>query len=62
MLMLLSPVVGSLAVLAALCAVLCYKRMAMKVFGGVTGDTSGFFLQLCELACLTGGLAGGLIP
>jgi adenosylcobinamide-GDP ribazoletransferase len=30
----------------------------MKQFGGVTGDTSGFFLQICELACLIGAWIG----
>lgn len=29
-----------------------YYKMAMKEFGGVTGDLAGCFLQLCELACL----------
>jgi adenosylcobinamide-GDP ribazoletransferase len=35
--------------------------MAMKQFGGVTGDTSGFFLQICELAALAGVCLGGLV-
>ncbi len=26
-----------------------YYRMAMKNFGGVTGDLCGYFLQVCEL-------------
>jgi adenosylcobinamide-GDP ribazoletransferase len=26
--------------------------MAMKEFGGVTGDLAGCFLQICELVCL----------
>lgn len=60
-LVLICPAVGGLAVLAALCATLCYKSMALKVFGGVTGDTSGFFLQICELACLAGGWIGGFL-
>lgn len=58
----LSVTVGGMAVLAALCAVLCYRAMTLRLFGGVTGDTSGFFLQICELACLAGGLVGGLLP
>lgn len=51
---LLSPVAGGAAILFAILSVLAYRRMAMKQFGGVTGDTSGFFLQICELACLVG--------
>ena len=33
---------------AALC-LMCYKRMAYKNFGGVTGDLAGWFLQITEL-------------
>ena len=55
---LISPVVGGVAVLFAILSVLVYRTMAMKQFGGVTGDTSGFFLQICELACLFGAWIG----
>ena len=55
---LLSPVIGGITVLFAIASVLLYYRMAMKQFGGVTGDTSGFFLQICELACLIGAWIG----
>lgn len=34
-----------------LCAVYC-RHMAYKVFGGITGDIAGYFLQVCELAVL----------
>ncbi len=36
----------------AACALVCflwYRRMAEKTFGGITGDTEGFFLVVCEL-------------
>jgi len=46
---------------AALCA-LFYHRLVMKNFGGVTGDTSGFFLQICELSCLLAALIGVCLP
>ena len=52
---------GGLAVIAAACSVLWYRHTAMKQFGGVTGDTSGFFLQICELSALAGVWLGGLI-
>ena len=29
-----------------------YKRMALKVFGGFTGDLAGWFLTVCELVIL----------
>ena len=52
---------GSIAVVASVLAVLFYRSMAMKQFGGVTGDTSGFFLQICELAAMAGIWVGGLL-
>lgn len=51
---LLNPVIG--AVCAAIGG-LCfghYRRMAYKLFGGITGDLAGYFLQLCELWILIG--------
>ncbi|MBQ8598545.1 MAG: adenosylcobinamide-GDP ribazoletransferase [Oscillospiraceae bacterium] len=60
-LLLLSPKMGGCVLLAALLALLLYRRSAMKEFGGVTGDTSGFFLQLCELFCLLGALVGAYL-
>ena len=59
LLLFLSPVVGGAVLACALVSVLCYRRMAMGEFGGVTGDTSGFFLQICELAMLAGAWIGG---
>ncbi len=29
-----------------------YIRMSRKEFGGITGDLSGWFVQICELVCL----------
>ena len=45
----------------AVLSALVYRRFAMAQFGGVTGDTSGFFLQLCELCGLVGAWVGGLL-
>lgn len=53
----LSPV----SLICGLLATLAYRRMAMRQFGGVTGDTSGFFLQICELAMLVGLWLGGIL-
>ncbi len=33
-----------------------YARMSRKQFGGITGDLSGFFVCLAELAALAGGI------
>ncbi len=37
---------------------LYYYRMAMKYFGGVTGDLAGWFLQVCELVILAAAMLG----
>lgn len=34
---------------AALAVFIYYRHIAYKNFGGITGDTAGYFLQLCEL-------------
>ena len=55
------PVSGLGGILFAVFWTLQYRRLAMKNFGGVTGDTAGFFLQLCELFALLGILVGGML-
>ena len=51
---------GAGAILFGALATLCYCVMARRQFGGATGDTAGFFLQLCELLCLAGAWIGGM--
>lgn len=55
------PAAGATGALCALVWVWGYRRMVLKQFGGVTGDTSGFFLQVCELLLLLGTGLGGLL-
>lgn len=55
---LVSPIVGGITVFCAVVSALFYRKQAMRQFGGVTGDTSGFFLQMCELTCLVGAWIG----
>jgi len=38
-----------------------YGAMAKREFGGATGDTTGFFIQVCELFILFGVVTGGLL-
>ena len=45
-------VAGGAALAAATAAFGFYYHMAMKEFGGVTGDLAGYFLQVCELGML----------
>lgn len=57
----LSPISGICGVFLAVAAVLVYRVTAKKQFGGATGDTAGFFLQICELAAMAGVWIGGRI-
>lgn len=43
---------GLLCSFGALLTFVFYYRMAMKEFGGTTGDLAGWFLQMCELIML----------
>ncbi|WOL39953.1 adenosylcobinamide-GDP ribazoletransferase [Pyramidobacter sp. YE332] len=45
---------GTGALLGAVAAWFAYHAMAERRFGGITGDTSGFFVQTLELAMLAG--------
>jgi adenosylcobinamide-GDP ribazoletransferase len=33
--------------------------MSKRVFGGITGDIAGYFVQLCELGILAVSVIGG---
>ena len=46
---------------AAALWVLIYRAVVLRRFGGVTGDTAGFFLQMCELLSLLGLWIGGIV-
>lgn len=43
------PVCGIAAFVTAVLIFFYYRHMAMKYFGGTTGDLAGFFLCLCEV-------------
>lgn len=45
----ISPLKGVCVLIGALLIFLWYYRMAMKFFGGTTGDLSGCFLCVCEV-------------
>ena len=54
LLVLADPAKGSLAALLSPAVFLWYRYFADRKFGGITGDTEGFFLQICELVILMG--------
>ena len=43
------PLMAAACTLAAALAFVCYRRMALAEFGGITGDLAGYFLQRAEL-------------
>ncbi len=49
LMILLDPVLGLTAFVAAFLVFGYYRYMSYKNFGGTTGDLCGFFLQVCEL-------------
>lgn len=52
---------GVAAAVLAVLAFFVYRLITRKQFGGMTGDTCGFFIELCELCVLIGALAGSYI-
>ena len=52
---------GLICSLGALLTFLYYYKMAMKEFGGTTGDLAGWFLQSCELVMLILAVVGKFI-
>ena len=65
MMLLRAPIAGGAAVAAAGLSFLHYRLMSYREFGGATGDLAGYFVQVCELACLAAvvlvGKIGGLL-
>jgi adenosylcobinamide-GDP ribazoletransferase len=57
-LILVNPIVGATALLAMAIFFLWYRFMTYRKFGGVTGDTSGFSIQMSELFLAVGALIG----
>lgn len=56
-----APLGGGAVALAALAVFLAYRLMSYRRFGGTTGDVAGWFVQVCELACLAAyALAAGI--
>jgi adenosylcobinamide-GDP ribazoletransferase len=56
-----SPLSGAWAVILSVGWFLFYCIFSMKTFGGATGDTTGFCIEMTELMILLGAAAGGMI-
>ena len=52
---------GLAGIAAVIIWTIIYRRFAVKTFGGVTGDTAGFFLQMAEVIYIIAVLIGGKV-
>lgn len=52
---------GTAAIVAAGISFLSYRISSYKLFGGITGDTEGHFLQICEISELGAAVAAEMI-
>lgn len=59
--LLISPFVSGVSIIAGILWTSLYCRIAKEQFGGVTGDTAGFFLQMFELCSIIGIWIGAII-
>ena len=50
---LIAGIGGAAMVIAAIMAFLALRRMAIKQFGGMSGDLAGFSIQMSEIIMLT---------
>jgi adenosylcobinamide-GDP ribazoletransferase len=57
----IDPIDGIVAVLAALCVFGGYRKMSMKYFGGITGDLAGWFLVMAEFCMAAAVMIAGEI-
>lgn len=53
------PLMGAVCLLVGGMVFAYYRSMSYRVFGGITGDLAGYFLQLCELMLLIAVVAMG---
>lgn len=54
----ISPLCGGAAVIASAAAFVWYRLYSYRQFGGITGDTAGWFLQICEILILAAAVIG----
>lgn len=53
--------IGLVMIFTILIVIFSYSRLTSRHFGGITGDTSGFFIQFTELSLLVAVWIGGLL-
>lgn len=50
----LDLLLGMICILVGLLVFFYYREMSGRIFGGITGDLAGYFLQMCEFFLLLG--------
>lgn len=58
---LISPVISVAVIIFGALWTALYIMIVKREFGGVTGDTAGFFLQMFELLCIAGVMIGAML-
>ncbi len=53
-----SPMIGCFVLFGAIVSFIFYRFFSYKAFGGITGDTAGWFLQICEMSVLVFAVIG----
>ncbi len=56
---LFGAITGIISVILTIFASVIHYFMCKRIFGGITGDIAGFFLQIAEMAVLLGCVIGG---
>ena len=52
---------GIICIISIIFMAIYYKKFSYETFGGITGDLSGWFLQMCEIITLAGAVAGEVL-
>ena len=52
---------GIICVISIIFVTIYYKKFSYRTFGGITGDLSGWFIQMCEITILAGAVAGEVL-
>ncbi|MCF0228927.1 MAG: adenosylcobinamide-GDP ribazoletransferase [Parasporobacterium sp.] len=61
LMIIISPVPGLMTAAGAFLSFLFYRIMSYRKFGGITGDTAGYFVTLCEVVMMILTAAGDMI-
>ena len=61
MMLCIDHVSGAMEIAAALCVFAWYRNLSYREFGGITGDTAGWFVTVCETAVMAAAALSAVI-